>query len=79
MGYKYRGLIKNRGEVVDIIDFSKDVAKCTDGKDRNIDEFNTIFYPAQDFKKEILKIQEEEKVEVVDEVIETPKTKKSNS
>lgn len=63
MGYKYRGQLIGRGSgVVDIIEFVGKIAKCTDNVDRNINEFNCIYYPMQQFKNEILGISDEDTV-----------------
>lgn len=60
--FKHRGQLNNKS-LVDIFEFNGRIAKCGDSIDRDIDEFNTIFYSAQSFKKEILKIEEESVVE----------------
>jgi len=59
MKIEFRGQLKTK-EIVDIIKFTKDVAVCTDGKKRNIDEFNTIFYSSKKFKEDILKMKDDE-------------------
>lgn len=76
--YEYRGELKNRGGVVDITKFDNRTAVCGDGKNRDIDEFNTIYYNAEKFKSDILKISEEVIVsEVLEEVVEKKYNKKS--
>lgn len=57
MRYKYRGQLNNK-TVVDIIEFDGETAKCDNGVDINISEFNTIFVPASVFKSEFLLIEE---------------------
>lgn len=81
MSYKYRGQLKNSKEVVDIVEFNGSVAICTDKIDRDIDDFNTIFYSAEKFKLEVLGIQPPMVIEETDEVVEVveKKTKKSDS
>lgn len=72
MAYKFRGSLKNTKEIVDIIEFVGRIAKCGDGISRDIDKFNTIFYPSQLFKEEVLgvieKIEEYKIEEVAEEV-----------
>jgi hypothetical protein len=63
--YEYRGELKNRGGVVDIVKFDKRTAICGDGHKRDIDEFNTIYFGAQKFKSDILKIVDETAIEEV--------------
>ena len=70
--YEYRGELKNRGGVVDIVKFDNRTAICGDGKNRDIDEFNTIYYSAIKFKSEILKISEEV---IESKIIEEPTQK----
>jgi len=70
MKVKYRGSLST-GEVVDIIKFDGLIAKCTDAIDRHIDDFNTIFYSGQQFKKDILKAE----VEAVEKKSSVKKTK----
>jgi len=59
MKFKFRGSIKDTKEIVDIYNFEGRIAKCGDSKDRDIDEFNTIFYPKETFAKEILNVNSE--------------------
>lgn len=70
MTYQYRGQLRNSKEVVDIIEFNGSVAICTDKIDRDIDDFNTIFYSAEKFKLEVLGIQPPIVIEETDEVVE---------
>lgn len=82
MKHKYRGEL-NTGKVVNIFDFDGDIAKCDNGfGDININDFNTIFYPAQTFKTEVLGIQEKSVEEIQSDVIEETiikSTRKKNS
>jgi len=57
MKFQFRGQLNDK-TVVDIIKFDKDVALCNNGVKINIDEFNTIFYQKDKFKKEILGIND---------------------
>jgi hypothetical protein len=72
--YRFRGELNNRRGMVDIIDFVDGIALCTDGREISINEFNTILYPVETFKKEILKI--EDKVEV--KSVQEPQKKKNS-
>lgn len=78
MAYQYRGQLKNSKQIVDIIEFDNSVAICTDNINRDIDEFNTIFYGAQKFKEEILGILEPNE-EIIEENVQEKKTKKVSS
>lgn len=54
MKHKYRGQLNNK-KMVDIFDFDGEYAKCDHGDGKiHIDEFNTIFFPRDTFKKDIL-------------------------
>ncbi len=57
MRFEFRGELKNR-VIVDIIKFDKDIAICDANQKFNIDEFTTIFYQKDKFKKEVLGIKE---------------------
>ena len=59
MKFQFRGSLKNTREVVDIIEFNNRTAKCGDLKDRDIDEFNAIFYSSQKFKEDVLNVSDE--------------------
>lgn len=74
MKFEYRASLDKSKEVVDVIKFEGRVAKCSDNIDRDVDDFNTIFFSAEKFKKDILGIVEEKQIEEV----ETPKQTKKN-
>ena len=63
MKFEFRGELNN-GSIVDIFKFEKDIAICDANQSFNIDEFTTIFYQKDKFKKEVLDIKTFEEVKV---------------
>jgi len=60
MKYIYRGELNN-GKMVDIFKFEGEYAVCDHKMGKiHIDEFNTIYFPRDTFKKQMLKIDVEE-------------------